>query len=152
MTVNGVESEPFKVIRGVRQGDPLSCLLFILAIEPLACMLRGSDLKGYTIPGVTERLITTLFADDTTVYLSADDAYNDLWKILDKWCFTARAQFNKSKTQIIPIGTQDYRVEVVRTRRVGSTGHVIPSDTMIADNRVGQVVRILGTWGPPHSV
>ena len=37
--VNGELSPNFRVTRGVRQGDPLSCLLFDLAIEPLACML-----------------------------------------------------------------------------------------------------------------
>jgi hypothetical protein len=39
VAINGMLSEPFKVTRGVRQGDPLSCLLFDLAIEPLACTL-----------------------------------------------------------------------------------------------------------------
>ncbi len=48
--INGEMSEPFFVTRGVRQGDPLSCLLFNLAIEPLACLLRNSDLKGVKIP------------------------------------------------------------------------------------------------------
>ncbi|GBE79119.1 hypothetical protein SCP_0203160 [Sparassis crispa] len=40
--INGECSSPFKVTRGVRQGDPLSCLIFNLAIEPLACLLRNS--------------------------------------------------------------------------------------------------------------
>ena len=39
VAINGVFSSPFKVTRGVRQGDPLSCALFDLAIEPLACRL-----------------------------------------------------------------------------------------------------------------
>jgi hypothetical protein len=52
--VNGEMSSSFRVIRGVRQGDPLSCLLFNLAIEPLAAMLRKSGLRGYNIPSVAE--------------------------------------------------------------------------------------------------
>lgn len=64
--INGFLSEPYQITRGVRQGDPLSCLLFDLAIEPLAASLRASNLAGYNIPGADERLIATLFADDTT--------------------------------------------------------------------------------------
>ena len=47
--VNGETSEAFRVVRGVRQGDPMSCLLFNLAIEPLACALRNSNLIGFEI-------------------------------------------------------------------------------------------------------
>lgn len=42
VAINRVVSKPFWVVtRGVRQGDPLFCLLFNLAIEPLACKLRN---------------------------------------------------------------------------------------------------------------
>ena len=43
VAINGIMNTPFKVSRGVRQGDPLSCLLFDLAIELLACSLRNCD-------------------------------------------------------------------------------------------------------------
>jgi hypothetical protein len=52
VVINGEPSSAFRVTRGVRQGDPLSCLLFNLAIEPLAVMLRSSGLQGYSIPEV----------------------------------------------------------------------------------------------------
>jgi len=87
--INGVTSSPFKVSRGVQQGDPLSYLLFNLTIKPLANMLRQSNMKGFNIPGVHERLMTTLFADDTTVYLSEFDCYDDLRNILDTWCIAS---------------------------------------------------------------
>ena len=39
---NGFASEPFNLKRGVRQGCPLSGLLFILAAELLSCSIRAS--------------------------------------------------------------------------------------------------------------
>jgi exonuclease III len=84
--VNGMASEPFLVTRGVRQGDPLSCLLFDLAIEPLACKLRVSrTISGYDIEGIPKRIIVNLFADDTLVYLSEKDKFRDLMDILREW-------------------------------------------------------------------
>jgi hypothetical protein len=84
--INGVVSSPFQVSRGVRQGDPLSCLLFNLGIEPLANLLRKSNRYGYPIPGSDDRLITTLFANDTTVYLDKRNSYDELLSILGLWC------------------------------------------------------------------
>ena len=52
--INGMISEPFEITRGVRQGDPLSCLLFNLTIESLASMIRKSTLKGFEIPSARE--------------------------------------------------------------------------------------------------
>lgn len=46
--LNGVIGPNFLVKRGVRQGDPLSCLLFDLAIESLAELLRSSGLHRHT--------------------------------------------------------------------------------------------------------
>jgi hypothetical protein len=109
IAINGVLSAPFQVTRGVRQGDPLSCLLFDLAIEPLACALRNSDkLKGYNIPGITDKIIVNLYADDTTIFLSELDKYSDLETILSKWCCASGAKFNLEKTEIIPIGTKTH--------------------------------------------
>ena len=43
--INGEISSPFQITHGVRQGNPLSCLLFNVAIESLATMLRESNSK-----------------------------------------------------------------------------------------------------------
>ena len=114
--INGHLSSTFKITRGVRQGDPMSCLLFDLAIEPLAALLRASDLKEYDIPGNEEKLIANLFADDTTTFLSEDDNIEDLQIILTRWCKASTAKFNIQKTEIIPIGTQEHRAKVIETR------------------------------------
>jgi exonuclease III len=142
--INGVKSPSFKVSRGVRQGDPLSCLLFDIAIEPLANMLRQSNLKGFDIPGVEGRLITKLFADDTTVYLSEFDDYTSLTDILETWCIASGARFNISKTEIIPIGSKTYRDTVVTTRKIHPSKEAMKENIHIACDK--EPVRILGTW------
>lgn len=142
--INGILSTPWRITRGVRQGDPLSCLLFDLAIEPLAASLRASDLKGYSISGQAEKLIANLFADDTTTFLSADDDLGSLNEILDDWCIASRANFNSTKTEIIPIGTPDFQEEVLRERRTKPGGTRIPDYIHIVED--GTAIRILGAW------
>ena len=60
-----------------------------------------------------------MFADDTTVYMADTDDLDMLWKILRRWCTAAGARFNENKTEVIPIGTEEYRTEVLRNRRTG---------------------------------
>ncbi|RDB23311.1 Transposon TX1 uncharacterized protein [Hypsizygus marmoreus] len=144
--VNGVMSSPYRVIRGVRQGDPLSCLLFNLAIEPLATMLRQSNLRGFQIPGLREKIITLLFADDTTVFLSQGDKFEDLENILKKWCAASTAKFNINKTEIIPVGQQLYRTEVLRTRKIDPNSNQDPIPEHVHLAKEGEMVRILGSW------
>jgi hypothetical protein len=142
--VNGVLSSPFKVTRGVRQGDPMSCLLFDIAIEPLANMLRLSNLRGFEIPGVEDKLITTLFADDTTVFLSQFDNFTDLEAILHKWCTASGACFNVSKTEIIPIGSPLYHKDVMTTHQIHPSQEPLANDIHIAQDQ--EPVRMLGAW------
>ncbi|KAF5340368.1 hypothetical protein D9611_007908 [Ephemerocybe angulata] len=138
VVINGEISDPYRVTRGVRQGDPLSCLLFNLAIESLACMLRKSSLEGIKIRENLDRLIATLFADDTTVYLSKEDKFTDLQKILDTWCKASGAKFNVEKSEIIPVGTEEFRTEFV------TNPPDIPPNVHIV--RDGEAVRALGAF------
>ncbi len=142
--INGILSKPYKVYRGVRQGDPLSCLLFDLAIEPLSAMIRKSELEGFKIPRCEEVLKAVLFADDTTVYLSSRDDFATLQRVLDTWCSAAKARFNISKTEIIPIGNPEYREEMARTYRATGAWQNYPRGVHVAQE--GEAVRILGAF------
>ena len=71
--VNGRRSEVFAVERSVRQGCPLSPLLYVLALEPLLRRLRDErtspSLRG--IPFVSSLAArVSAFADDVTVFVS----------------------------------------------------------------------------------
>jgi hypothetical protein len=144
--VNGETSEhAFRVTRGVRQGDPLSCLLFDLAIEPLAEAPHQSDLKGFKVRGKQEKLITTLFADNTIVYLDAEDDFGNLMEVLQEWCTAACAKFNISKTEMIPIGNIAHRDRVRANHFVnGLGGTLIPEHIKIVAE--GEPIRTLRAW------
>ncbi|KAK0430223.1 hypothetical protein EV421DRAFT_1721824, partial [Armillaria borealis] len=61
----------------------LSCLLFNLGIKPLIQMLHNSSLEDYKVWNLNEQLIIILFIDDTIVYLSNNDRWENLMEILD---------------------------------------------------------------------
>lgn len=84
--LNGEISSPYHVERGARQGDPLSCLVFDIAIEPLACALRKSSLKGFRLPRAARKLVASLFADDTSTFLAASDKWSEVWLVIGRWC------------------------------------------------------------------
>ncbi len=142
--VNGILSKAYRIYRGVRQGDPLSCLLFDLAIEPLSAMIRRSEIKGFSIPNCGEVLKAVLFADDTTVYLSKHDDFRTLQRVLDTWCSAAKARFNIGKTEIIPIGSVAFRQEVAETYRATGGWKNFPRNVHVAQDR--EAVRILGAF------
>ena len=142
--INGIISDPFTVTRGVRQGDPISCILFDLAIEPLASNIRKSNIKGIEIPNLDETAKVTMFADDTTVILAQNDNLNELMEILNKWCHVSGAKFNVEKTEIIPIGTDQYRKNLNETRKLNGDGNAIPETIHIATDK--EATRILGAW------
>jgi ribonuclease HI len=141
--VNGVIPKGIEVKRGVRQGDPMSCLLYNIAIEPLACAVRSSKLKGYKIKNTSVKILISMFADDTLIYMNAKDDYKVLEKIIEIFCLASTAKFNKEKTEYLPIGPPEFRKEVIRTRSINPSW-TIPEGVKII--KEGEAMRTLGTW------
>ena len=144
--INGELSTPYIVCRGVRQSNVLSCLLFDIAIEPLAELIRKSALiQGIHVPGTKKKnLKVKLFADNTTVFLSNEDSIPNLQAILVTWCKASGAKFNTEKTEIIPLGNPNQRWAMIHTRKINDSNALIPDHIHIARDR--EPVRILGTW------
>jgi exonuclease III len=146
VAINGEFSPPFQVTRGVRQGDPLSCALFDLAIEPLACKLRNDQtISGIAIPGLDEKILVNMFADDTTLYLNKNDSFDYIENLLKQWCEISGAKFNIGKTEIIPIGTTEHRATIVTSRKI-NLGDQTQLSTLIKIAKDGDATRLLGAW------
>jgi hypothetical protein len=90
------------------------------------------------------RIVVTMFADDTTVYLTEKDNFETLDSILTRWRKASGAKFNFVKTEVISIGSREYRNQVIGTRKINSSEGTIPTNIDIA--RYVKATRVLGAW------
>jgi hypothetical protein len=110
--VNGSPSGFFGSSRGIRQGGPLSPLLFLLVMEVISRMLSRMEeaglIRGFKAGKPQEEGISIshlLFADDTIVFCDADpEQLLHLRMVLS--CFEAATGLgvNMSKSELVPVG------------------------------------------------
>ena len=100
----GFMTNYFKVSRGVRQGCPLSPLLFVLAVEMLALKIRQDQLcRGIELPNGQNAKISQ-FADDTTLILEDTTSLRNAMNIVNSFGVLSGLQLNKKKTKALWIG------------------------------------------------
>lgn len=114
---NGWMSDEIQLHRGLRQGCPLSPLLYVLIVESLGEALRKDDgVRGVPIPGghgLTQKL--TQYADDTTLMLQDDNSVQRAFDIITRYERGTGSKLNYEKTKGIYIG-----------RRQGQTHGAVP--------------------------
>ncbi len=104
--LNGVPGKPFALNRGLRQGDPLSPLLFIICMDVLYRMIQRATDEGF-LPrmGVGECCFHTLqFADDILIFFDGTSRSAAIIKlILDGFSNSSGLKINYDKSSITPI-------------------------------------------------
>ena len=107
---NGLFSEQFKLERGVRQGDPLSPYLFVVAIEILALSLRSNEhIEGIKIGN--DEIKTLLYADDMTATLANTSSVEIFMETLNNFEKCSGLKLNISKTKAMWIGASKHSLE-----------------------------------------
>jgi hypothetical protein len=109
--INESPSEFFSSSRGLRQGDPLSPLLFVLVMEALSWMLSATvesgRLSGFSVGSRSQEAMMVshlLFAYDTLIFCDLNvEQFRDLRCLL--LCFEAVSglKINLSKSKIVPV-------------------------------------------------
>jgi hypothetical protein len=112
INVNGFFTEEVHKLRGLKQGDPLSPILYNLAFEPfLRSILNDEHFRGYSMradsgvadgDNTVEESITTkilCYADDALVLVhDVDDLYR-LKSHMGLFCNASNAKFNYNKVE-----------------------------------------------------
>ena len=95
---NGFTTGPFSLERGVRQGDPLSPYLFIIALGILALRIRNDNkIQGFRIGQETIKL--SLFADDLTCFLRDKSSCTSLFDVLESFGECSGLKVNHKKNR-----------------------------------------------------
>ena len=102
VNVNGSLSDPFPLVRSIRQGCPLAPALFVIASKALFYILRDNTLSP-TVKGITlsddKDLINCQFADDTFLFFEASESnFKAMISKLNFFCKISRARLSHSKS------------------------------------------------------
>lgn len=104
--LNGVPNQPIRHGRGLRQGDLLSPLLFVIAIDPLQKLLSLATERGILskIRGRTPGIRISMYADDAALFLALRQ--NEVSALAELLTFFGEAtglKTNFHKSTVVPI-------------------------------------------------
>ncbi|KAK4510370.1 Vacuolar protein sorting-associated protein 70 [Mucor velutinosus] len=106
INLNGHMSTEVAKLRGLRQGDPLSPILYNLAFEPfLLAILHDRQFHGYTMGTATTRLLC--YADDALVFVHDAQDLSRLQLHMSRYCAASNAKFNCDKVQAFSVSGRD---------------------------------------------
>ena len=96
---NNFISSFFEMERGVRQGCPLSPLLFLCTVELLARNIRNDEnIKGLVLNDRGRPIKIRLFADDTTLFLRDQMDFREVLSKIKQFAFFSGLELNKEKS------------------------------------------------------
>ena len=108
--VNGFLSDPFYTHRGVRQGDPLSPLLYILIAEVFAISVRSDPkIKGIPVASILHKI--SQYADDTSLTVVGDESIERIAYHLDLYEKASGAKVNREKCKVLWLGSNQNRTD-----------------------------------------
>ena len=137
--INGYLTERFNILRGVKQGCPLSAILFILCTEVLArAIVSNDDIKGITIPnrmsGKNKTYKLSQYADDMSLFLESGEQVLNALDVVIAFGQVSGLKLNLEKTEGMWIGS------------------LFGSNTIIEGIKWPRIIRYLGVYIGPDII
>ncbi|KAL9687275.1 hypothetical protein QQ045_031674 [Rhodiola kirilowii] len=148
--VNGSPTEEFAMERGLRQGDPLSPFLFLIATEGLSRLLSKAkevgSLKGVEWVKNGERMNHLQYADDTVIFCDVGlEEIKSLRRLLKSFEAASGLKINFSKSKCVGIGVKEDELRMY-AQNLGCDIGSLPMDYLGIP--VGADPGRLKTWAP----
>ena len=110
---NGFATKHFNLSRGVRQGCPLSGILFVIGVKILSSAIkRSKEIEGIQIDP-NKSIKITQYADDTTVFVKDIQSVHRLFDLLQQFENCSGLQINQGKSEILWLGPLHQRKDSI---------------------------------------
>ena len=97
---NGFLSTPFSLSRGVRQGCPLSLLLYVINGEVINLIIKNNDkIVGYPIPNQKETTKLSQYTDDTNLFVLIEQSIIEILNFFEQYNLATGKTINSLKLQ-----------------------------------------------------
>src|SRR5277367_4031284 len=107
-------SPAFAVERGIRQGCPLSMILFAISMEPLLTKINNMhEIKGFSFGNVTKKFIA--HADDINFIVENNTDIAHIKSEIINFQNVSGLKSNQNKCNILPIGHRKYEWRLYKT-------------------------------------
>lgn len=120
LSINGVTSGYFKGKTGLRQGDPLSPILFVMMMNILSLMLNRAALSGsfgYHQHCADQQLTHLCFADDLLIFTEGtESSLEGVFTVLSDFEMMSGLAVNVSKTNMFSSGIAEVEIQRIASR------------------------------------
>ena len=163
VTNNGWISTSLKISRGIRQGCPLSSLLFVITVETMAARVRqDKNIKGIKLfDGQDKDFKISQLADDTTLFLKTKQDIRKTLNLIEIFGSLSGLVLNRSKSQGIKLGNNKILIEddfedidwsstSIKALGIffGTNAEEIKNQNW--DNKINKIENIISSWKSRH--
>jgi hypothetical protein len=110
--INGYRSNPIPIRSSIRQGCPLSVLLYALCLNPLLCMIDKVT-KGIRVDARSARIAIVAYADDVNILLTTPDEVRAVQQAIESYQRASGARINLAKSKALAQGGWDTTTNVM---------------------------------------